>query len=67
MPGALEPVQDVGTACVVDLIKGVSVGLLDGHGVAVGQTRDRSYRQWAGSGQATLKSPEGLTWPTAPG
>ena len=34
MPGAFKPVEDVGASGVVDLVKGVSVGLLDGHGVA---------------------------------
>lgn len=34
MSGAFEPVEDVGAAGVVNLVEGVSVGLLDGHGVA---------------------------------
>lgn len=34
MPGALEPVEDVCASCVIDLVKGVSVGFLHGHGVA---------------------------------
>ena len=34
MPGAFKPVEDVGASGVVDLIKGMSVGLLDGHSVA---------------------------------
>lgn len=32
--GALEPVEDVGAAGVVDLVEGVGVGLLHRHGVA---------------------------------
>lgn len=34
VPGALKPVEDVGAAGVVDLVEGVSVGLLHRHGVA---------------------------------
>lgn len=34
VPGAFEPVEDVGAAGVVDLVERVSVGLLDGHSVA---------------------------------
>lgn len=36
--GALEPVEDVGAAGVVDLVEGVSVGLLHRHGVAAEET-----------------------------
>ena len=34
MPGTLEPVEDVSAPGVVDLVEGMSVGLLDSHGVA---------------------------------
>ena len=34
MPGTLEPVEDVSAPGIVDLVKGMSVGLLDSHGVA---------------------------------
>lgn len=44
--GALEPVEDVGAAGVVDLVERVGVRLLDGHGVAAetdgGSTDGRS-------------------------
>lgn len=36
VPGALEPVEDVCASCVVDLVKGVSIRFLHGHGVAEG-------------------------------
>lgn len=36
--GALKPVEDVGAAGVVDLVEGVSVGLLHRHGVATEET-----------------------------
>lgn len=41
VPGAFEPVEDVGAAGVVDLVERVSVGLLHRHGVAArgGRTR----------------------------
>lgn len=35
VPGTLEPVEDVSTSCVVDLIKGVCIRLLHGHGIAL--------------------------------
>lgn len=35
--GALEPVEDVGAASVVDLVEGMSVGLLHRHGVAAAE------------------------------
>lgn len=38
--GALKPVEDVGAAGVVDLVEGVSVGLLHRHGVAAERTAD---------------------------
>lgn len=37
VPGAFEPVEDVGAAGVVDLVKRVSVRLLYSHGVAAGR------------------------------
>lgn len=37
VPCALEPVEDVSTARIVDLVKGMSVGLLHSHGVAAGK------------------------------
>lgn len=45
MPGTLEPVEDVCTSCVVDLIKGVCIRLLHGHGVAEDQRKDGSHGQ----------------------
>lgn len=42
MSGTLEPVEDVCAARVVDLIKGVCVRILDGHGIAENQTGDGS-------------------------
>lgn len=38
MSGALKPVEDVGAAGVVDLVEGVSVGLLHRHGIAAERT-----------------------------
>lgn len=35
VPGTLEPVEDVCTSCVVDLIKGVCIRLLHSHGIAL--------------------------------
>lgn len=34
VPGAFEPVEDVGASGVVDLVEWMSVGLLHGHRVA---------------------------------
>lgn len=45
MPGALEPVEDICASCVVDLVEGVCVGFLDGHGIAENQMGDGSYGQ----------------------
>lgn len=42
MSGAFEPVEDVGAAGVVDLVKRVGVRLLNCHGVTV-ETGDRSF------------------------
>lgn len=46
MSGAFEPVEDVGAAGVVDLVKGVSVRLLDCHGVTA-ETDGRMFRDRA--------------------
>lgn len=35
VPGALEPVEDICASCVVDLVEGVCIGFLDGHGIAL--------------------------------
>lgn len=35
VPGALEPVEDICASCVVDLVEGVCVRFLDGHGIAL--------------------------------
>lgn len=34
VPGAFEPVEDVCASCVIDLVKGMSIRFLHGHGVA---------------------------------
>lgn len=39
VPCAFKPVEDVCAPGVIDLVKWVSVGLLDGHGVAETQRR----------------------------
>lgn len=39
VPRAFKPVEDVCASGVVNLVEGVSVGLLDSHGVAKGQER----------------------------
>lgn len=40
MSGAFEPVEDVGAAGVVDLVKRVSVRLLNGDGITAENTVD---------------------------
>lgn len=44
VPGAFKPVEDVSAPGVVDLVKWVRVGLLDGHGIAWGERR---RHQWS--------------------
>lgn len=58
MPGALEPVEDIGASRVVDLIEGVCVRFLDGHGIAENQTGEGSHAQpWATELQAQGSHP----------
>lgn len=49
MPGALEPVEDICASRVVDLVEGVCIRFLDGHGIAESQMGDGSYGQNLGS------------------
>lgn len=35
MPCAFEPVQNISTSGVIDLVKGVGISFLDGHGIAL--------------------------------
>lgn len=60
MPGTLEPVEDVCASRVVDLIKGVCVRFLDGHGIAENQTGDGSCGQPLG-GRADIR--DGVSLP----
>lgn len=62
MPGTLEPVEDVCASRVVDLIKGVCVRFLDGHGIAENQTGDGSCGQPLG-GRADIQ--DGVSLPRA--
>lgn len=43
MSSALEPVEDVSAAGVIDLVKGMSVRLLHGHGIT--ERTERSVRR----------------------
>lgn len=53
MSGAFEPVEDVSAAGVVDLVEGVSVGLLHGDGIAVDDTAD-DY--WSSANQMVTRT-----------
>lgn len=65
MPGALEPVEYICASCVVDLIKGVCIRLLYSHGIAEGQTKDRSHNQQR-PGHVRTTSLLRLAQPTVP-
>lgn len=63
MSGALEPVEDVGAAGVVNLVKRVSVRLLNGDGVTAKNTADclenkpsrsRNTRRFIGNESQTI-------------